>query len=45
MAKHIVITFTPFIALVTLVAVSLQLNWILMMWKMPQANQNDAEFI
>ena len=45
MAKHIVITFTPFIALATVVAVSLQLNWIVMIWKMPQANQNDAEFI
>ena len=45
MAKHIVITFTPFIALATVVAVSLQLNWIVMIWKMLQANQNDAEFI
>ena len=40
-----IITFTPIIALVTLITVSLQLNGMLMMWKIQQAMQDDAEFI
>ena len=43
--KHKIITFTPIIALGTLIAVSLQLNGMLMMWKIQQAMQDDAEFI
>ena len=43
--KHKIITFTPIIALATLIAVSLQLNGMLMMWKIQQAMQDDAEFI
>ena len=35
-------TFGPVISLVTLTAVSLQLNGMLMMWKIQQAMQNDA---
>ena len=35
----------PIIALATLIAVSLQLNGMLMMWKIQQAMQDDAEFI
>ena len=43
MAKHNrVISFTPIMALATLLAVSLQLNGLLMMWKIHQAEQNDA---
>ena len=43
MAKHSrVISFTPIMALATLLAVSLQLNGLLMMWKIHQAKQNDA---
>ena len=43
MAKHNrVISFTPIMALATLLAVSLQLNGLLMMWKIHQAKQNDA---
>jgi len=37
-----IITFAPIIALVTLKAVSLQLNGMLMMWKRQQAMQDDA---
>ena len=36
------ITFTPIMDLVTLLAVSLQLNGLVMMWKIHQAKQNDA---
>ena len=43
--KHKIITFTPIIALATLIAVSQQLNGMLMMWKIQQAMQDDAEFI
>ena len=43
--KHKIITFTPIIALATLIAVSLQLNGMLMMWTIQQAMQDDAEFI
>ena len=43
--KHKIITFTPIIALATLIAVSLQLNEMLMMWKIQQAMQDDAKFI
>ena len=43
--KHKIITFMPIIALATLIAVSLQLNGMLMMWKIQQAMQDDAEFI
>ena len=43
--KHKIITFTPIIALATLIAVSLQLNEMLMMWKIQQAMQDDAELI
>ena len=37
-----VIAFAPFMALATLLAVPLQLNWLLIMWKIHQAKQNDA---
>ena len=37
-----VISFAPVMALATLLAVSLQLNGLLMMWKIHQAKQNDA---
>ena len=37
-----IITFVPVIALATLVAVSLQLNGMLMMWKIQQATQDDV---
>ena len=37
--RNRVITFAPIIALATLLAVSLQLNGLLMMWKIPQAKQ------
>ena len=40
-----IITFTPIIALATLIAVSLQLNGMLMMWKIQQTMQDNAEFI
>ena len=40
-AQKSVITFAPVIALVTLKAVSLQLNGILMMWEIQQAKQED----
>ena len=43
--KHKIITFTPIIALATLIALSLQLNGMLMMWKIQQAMQDGAEFI
>ena len=42
LAKHKVITFMPVIALATLIAVSLQLNGMLMMWKIQQAMRDDA---
>ena len=40
--RNRVITFTPITALATLLAVSLQLNGLLMMWKIHQSKQNDA---
>ena len=43
--KHKIITSTPIIALATLIAVSLQVNGMLMMWKIQQAMQDDAELI
>ena len=43
--KHKIITLTPVIDLATLIAISLQLNGMLMMWKIQQAMQDDAEFI
>ena len=43
-AKHKV-TFAPVIALATLIAESLLLNGMLMMWKVEQAKQNDVELI
>ena len=45
MAKHKVVTFAPIIALATLIAVSLLSNEMLMMRKIQQAKQDDAEFI
>ena len=45
MAKHKVITFAPIIVLATLIAVSLQLNGMLMMRKIQQAKQDDTELI
>ena len=45
MAKHKVITSAHIIALATLIAVSLWSSGMLMMWKMQQAKQDDAEFI
>ena len=45
MAKHKVITFVPVIALATLIAVSLLSNGMLLMWKIQQEKQDDAEFI
>ena len=42
MAKNKKITFGPIIASVTLKAVSLQLNGMLMMWKIQQTIQDDA---
>ena len=47
MTKYKVITFAPIIVLATLVAVSLQLNGVLMMWKMQQreVKQEDTELI
>ena len=42
MAKHRVIIFAPIIALATLIAVSLLLNGMLMMWKIQQAKQDDV---
>ena len=42
MTKHKILTFGPILALVTLKAVSLQLNGMLMMWKIQQAMQDDA---
>ena len=41
-AKHKILTFGPILASVTLKAVSLQLNGMLMMWKIQQAMQDDA---
>ena len=40
--RNWVITFAPFMALATLLAVPLQLNGLLIMWKIHQAKQNDA---
>ena len=40
--RNRVISFTPIMALATPLAVSLQLNGLLMMWKIHQAKQNDA---
>ena len=42
MAKHKILTFGPILASVTLKAVSLQLNGMLMMWKIQEALQDDA---
>ena len=42
MAKHKSFTFAPVVASATLQAVSLQLNGMLMMWKIQQAMQDDA---
>ena len=40
--RNWVITFAPFMALTTLLAVPLQLNGLLIMWKIHQAKQNGA---
>ena len=40
--RNWVITFAPFMALATLLAVPLQLNGLPIMWKIHQAKQNDA---
>ena len=45
MAKHKVITFAPIIVLATLIAVSLQLNGMLMIWKIQQTKQDGTELI
>ena len=47
MTKHKVITFAPIIVLASLIAVSLQLNGMLMMWKIQQGvvKQEDTELI
>ena len=45
MAKHKVITFAPIIVLATLIAVSLQLNGMLMMWKIQQTKKDGTELI
>ena len=45
MAKYKVVTFAPVIALATLIAVSLLSNEMVMMWKIQQAKEGDAEFI
>ena len=42
MAKHKVIIYAPIIALATLTAVSLQLNGMLVMWKIQQAKEDDV---
>ena len=43
MAKHKKnLTFLPIIASAILKAISLQLNWMLMTWKIQQAMQDDA---
>ena len=42
LAKHKVITFVPIIALATLISVSLQLNGMLLMWKIQQAMRDNA---
>ena len=42
MSKHKILTFGPILPSVTLKAVSLQLNGMLMMWKIQQAMQDDA---
>ena len=42
MPKHKILTFGPILPSVTLKAVSLQLNGMLMMWKIQQAMQDDA---
>ena len=44
-SKHGELSCLLLIALATLIAVSLQLNGMLMMWKIQQAMQDDAEFI
>ena len=41
-AKHKILTFGPILASVILKAVSLQLNTMLLMWKIQQAMQDDA---
>ena len=45
MTKHKVVTFAPFIVLATIIAVTLQLNGMLMMWKIQQVKQDDTELI
>ena len=45
MTKHKVVTFAPFIVLATLIAVSLQLNGMLMMWKIQQTKKDGTELI
>ena len=42
MAKDKILTLGPILASVTLKAVSVQLNGMLMMWKIQQAMQDDA---
>ena len=42
MAKRKIITFAPIIALATLIAVSLQLDGMFMMWKIQQVMQDYA---
>ena len=45
MTKHKVVTFASFIVLATLIAVSLQLNGMLMIWKIQQTKQDGTELI
>ena len=45
MTKHKVITFAPILVLATLVALSLQLNGMLMMWKIQRAKKDGTELI
>ena len=42
MAKQKIITFVPFIALATVIAVLLQLNGMFIIWKIQQAKQDNA---
>ena len=42
MAKQKVITFAPFIRLATHIAVSLQMNGVLMTWKIQQVKEDDS---
>ena len=45
MTKHKVITFAPITVLATLIAISLQLNGMLMMWKIQQTKKDGTELI